>query len=152
LGSTSAGGASQISLCTRGDLVFTSMRNGAGNFEIITWRAHSNGSIDRLDTARAGSVDGTASTLSFDASGAQFLTSAVRNGSGQLELIDWRVQPSGVLQRGSSAVAGASSIASIRSAWNSQNPGAVNPSPHTVLVTALRNGSSDLELISWARE
>jgi len=152
LGSTSAGSASHISLCTLGDLIFTSVRNGGGNLEIISWRAHSNGSIDRLDTARAGTVQSISSTLSFDASGAQFLTTAVQNGSGELELIDWQVQTSGVLQRISSVTAGRASLARVRSAWNSQNPGAVNPSPHTVLITAMRNGSSDLELISWTRE
>jgi hypothetical protein len=152
LGSTSAGSATQISLCTLGDLVFTSVRNGAGNLEIISWRAHSNGTIDRLDTARAGRVEGISSALSFDASGAQYLTTAVRNGSGELELIDWKVQTSGVLLRASSVIAGTSSLTRVCSAWNSRNPGAVNPSPHTVLVTALRDGSSDLELISWTRQ
>ena len=152
IGSASAGSASHISLRTHGDLILTSLRNGAGNLEIITWRAHSNGTIDRLDTARAGSVHDVSSALSFDASGAQFLTTAVRNGSSFLELIDWQVQTSGVLQRASSVTASTTSLAHIRSAWNSQNPGAVNPSPNTVLITALRNGSSDLELISWTRE
>lgn len=152
IGSTSAGNASRISLRTQGDLILTSLRDGAGNLEIITWRAHSNGAIDRLDTARAGSIHDVSSALSFDASGAQFLTTAVRNSANFLELIDWQVQPSGVLQRASSVTASTASLAQVRSAWNSQNPGAVNPSPNTVLITALRNGSSDLELISWTRE
>lgn len=152
IGATTAGNASQISLCTRGDLILTSLRNGSGNLEIISWRAHSNGTIDRLDTARAGHADGVSSGLSFDVSGAQFLTTAVRNRVNDLELIDWQVQPSGVLQRSSSALAGTASLAHLRSAWNSQNPGAVNPAPHTVLITALRNGSSDLQLIGWTRE
>ena len=152
LGSTTAGSASQISVRSLGDLVFTSVRNGAGNLEIISWRAHSNGTIDRLDTARAGNVDGLSSALSFDACGAQFLTTALRDGSGQLELIDWKVKAGGVLQRSSSVTAGRATLARVSSAWNSQNPGAVNPAPHTVLVTALRDGSSELELISWARE
>lgn len=152
IGATTAGSASEISLCTHGDWVFTSLRNGAGQLEIISWRAHSNGRIDRLDTARAGSIDGVSSVLSFDASGAQFLTTAVRNGSSVLELIDWQVHASGVLRQVSSTSAGSVSLARVRSAWNSQNPGAVNPSPNTVLITALRNCSSDLELISWTRE
>jgi hypothetical protein len=152
LGSTTAGSASQISLCTLGDLVFTSVRNGGGNLEIITWRAHSNGTLDRLDTARAGSIFGVSSTLSFDASGAQFLTTAVRNGSDELELIDWLVHSSGALQRSSSVVAGTVSAASVRSAWNSLNPGAVNPAPHSVLITVLRNAASNLELVSWTRQ
>ncbi|HEY0466661.1 MAG TPA: hypothetical protein VGC79_20780, partial [Polyangiaceae bacterium] len=151
LGSTTAGIASQISLRALGDLVFTSLCNGAGNLEIITWRAHSNGTIDRLDTAHAGRVGSVSSALSFDASGAQFLTTAVRNGS-DLELIDWKIQASGALQWTSCAGVNAASQARIRSAWNSQNPGAVNPSPNTVLITAVRNGSSELELISWTRE
>lgn len=152
LGGATAGRASQISLRVLGELVFTSLRNGAGNLEITTWRAHSNGSIDRLDTARGGSVCAVASALSFDASGAQFLTTAIRNGSDEVELIDWKVQASGVLQWTSSAGVNAASLARIRSAWNSQNPGAVNPSPRTVLITAMRNGLSELELISWTRE
>jgi len=152
LGSTTAGSASQISLCALGDLVFTSLRNGAGNLEIISWRTHSNGTIDRLDTALAGSISAVSSALSFDASGAQFLTTAIRNGSQNLELIDWKVHGNGVLQRTSSVDAGSVSLARVRSAWNSQNPGAVNPAPHTVLISAQRNGSSELELISWTRE
>jgi len=152
IGSVTAGNASHISLRTHGDLIFTSLRNAAGHLELITWRAHSNGTIDRLDTGRAGSVEGISSALSFDASGAQFLTTAVRNGSSQLELIDWQVQPSGDVQRVSSALADVASLAHVGSAWNSQNPGAVNPSPNTVLITALRNAASDLELISWVRQ
>ncbi|HEY3255674.1 MAG TPA: hypothetical protein VGJ91_17065 [Polyangiaceae bacterium] len=152
LGSTSAGSASQISLCALGDLLFTSLRNGSGNLEIITWRSHTNGTIDRLDTVLAGSVSGVSSALSFDASGAQFLTTAVRNGGQNLELIDWKVHGSGVLQRTSSIDAGSVSRALIRSAWNSQNPGTLNPAPNTVLISALRNAASELELISWTRE
>ncbi|HYQ40609.1 MAG TPA: hypothetical protein VER11_01530 [Polyangiaceae bacterium] len=152
LGSTTAGGASQISLCSLGDLIFTSLRDGAGTLQIISWRARSNGTIERLDTARAGSVEDISSALSFDASGAQFLTTAVRNGSNELELIDWQVHSSGVLQRASSALVGTASLVRVRCAWNSRNPAAVNPAPRTVLLTALRNGSSDLELVSWTRE
>jgi len=152
LGSITAGSATQISLRTLGDLVFTSLRNSAGNLEIISWRAHSNGLIDRLDTARAGSACGVSSTLSFDVSGAQFLTTAVRNTADELELIDWLVYSSGTLQRSSSVVAGKGSLACIRTAWNSQNPGAVNPAPHSVLVTALCDEASNLELNSWTRQ
>jgi len=152
IGSTTAGSASHVSLRTHGDLIFTSLRNGAGQLEIITWRARSNGSIERLDTARAGGVDSVSSALSFDASGAQYLTTAVRNGASDLELIDWQVQASGVVQRVGSVSAGTALLAQVRSAWNSRNPGAVNPAPHTVLITALRNSSSDLELITWTRE
>lgn len=152
IGAATAGSASHISLRTHGDLILTSSCNAAQNLEIISWRARSNGAIERLDSARAGRVHGVASALSFEASGDQFLTTAVRNDANCLELIDWQVQTSGVLRRSSSATASTVSLAQIRSAWNSQNPGAVNPSPHTVLITTLRNSSSDLELISWTRE
>lgn len=152
LGSITAGKATQISLCTLGDLIFTSFRDDANCLQVITWRARSNGAIERLDSARAGRIEGVASALSFDASGAQFLTTAARNGSNEVELIDWQVHPSGVLQRASSALVGVASQARIRSAWNSRNPGAVNPAPHTVLVAALRNSSSELELVCFTRE
>lgn len=152
LGSSTAGSASHISLCALGDLLFTSLRNGSGNLEIISWRAHSNGTIDRLDTALSGSVSAVSSALSCDASGAQYLTTAARNGADKLELVDWKVHGSGVLQRTSSADAGSVSRVLIRSAWNSQNPGGMNPALHTVLISAVRNASSELELTSWTRE
>ncbi|HEY3667573.1 MAG TPA: hypothetical protein VGL19_16320 [Polyangiaceae bacterium] len=152
LGSVSAGAASQISIRTLGDLLITSLRNGAGNLELITWRAQANGNIVRLDTVMAGSVSAVSSTLSFDVSGEQFVTTAVRNGSEDLELIDWKLQGNGTLQRVSQAYAGAVSLVRVSMAWSSKNPGIVNPAPDTVLLSAVRNASADLELISWVRE
>jgi hypothetical protein len=45
------------------ELVLTSLRNGAGNLEITTWRAHSNGTIDRLDTAKSAAQRGGAGSF-----------------------------------------------------------------------------------------
>lgn len=153
IGSTSAGTASHISLIEYGELLVTSLENGSGDLQLISWRADASGAITRLETDLAGSVGAVSSCLSFDASGDDYLTTAVKNGSNALQLIDWKLIPSsGSLTRTASASTVETSRVRISTAWNSKNPGTVNPAPHSILITAMRNELSDLELISWARE
>jgi len=152
LGSASAGSAKHISLTALGESLFTSLCNGSGNLELIAWRAHADGSFKRIETEVAGPVHAVSSCLSFDDSGDDFMTTALRNGPGDLELIDWRLTGSGGLTRKSSASAGTTTFPRLDCAWNSRNAAVVNPAPHTILISAVCNAASDLELISWARE
>jgi len=72
-----------------------------------------------------------------------FVVTAVRNDSGNLELINWRTKSDGGLQRVATASAGAIDEVAIATfdAPSDANLG--------VFVTAVRNGSGNLELISW---
>jgi hypothetical protein len=132
-----AGNASHIAVNDRGFFTVTAVRNGSGNLELIDWRTGD--SVSRLaDSAnQAGAVSEIATTIVRNLS-----ITAVRNGSGALELISWDDGGGqGPIKRraDSGNQAGAASLITVK------------PLPSaTGVITALRNGSGNLMLITWA--
>ena len=68
------------------------------------------------------------------------IVTAVRNGSGNLELISWRLEPNGTLSRLRDSGSQAGSVSRVTIA-------AIDDSN---VVTAVRNGGGNLELIGWS--
>jgi hypothetical protein len=116
--------------------ILTALKNGSGKLELITWNTFGN-QVKRGATAYAGDVDEVALVLV----GRQAVT-AVRNGSGNLELISWDIphpippQPGTVTRKHDNHAGEASQIAITRFGQ--------------ILVTALQNGSGNLEIITWS--
>jgi hypothetical protein len=118
--------------------VVTALRNGSGNLMLITWAVDINGNFKRLADAHAGEVSGVALSVLGN-----IAVTAVRNGSGNLELITWAISPDGtsITRRTDSGnQAGSVSGIAMADATEANTPR---------VVTAVRNGSDNLELISW---
>jgi hypothetical protein len=135
----SAGEASQIAVQSFDGIpsdILTALKNGSGNLELITWNTFGD-QVKREATALAGEVDEVALAL-VD----RQAVTAVRNGSGDLELISWDIphpippQPGTVTRRHDNHAGEASNIAITVC--------------EGFLVTALQNGSGNLEVITWA--
>jgi hypothetical protein len=94
--------------------------------------------INRLHDS--GTAAGEASNIAITTVGTDLVVTALRNDSGNLELICWRLEPDQTLSRlsDSGSHAGAVSWVTI-AAIDSSN-----------MVTAVRNGSGNLELTGWA--
>ena len=115
--------------------VVTALRNGSGNLMLITWAVDINGNFKRLADAHAGEVSGVALSVLGN-----IAVTAVRNGSGNLELITWAISPDGTrITRRTDSGNQAGSVSGI----------AMAEAGATRVVTAVRNGSDNLELISW---
>ncbi len=133
------GEATQIAsaVASTGHLV-VSCRNGSGNLELITLVVPDAGDVVRVNDS--GSQAGETELNALIARPAGVL-SAVKTGSGALKLISWRIDGNGTITRtgDSSDQAGAISLIAL---------GTTNQ-PSAPLVTSVRNGSGDLELITW---
>lgn len=148
---TLAGEASQIAMTAiGGNMLVTAMRAGSGNLLLISWALNADGSFTRLgdsappdQPAQAGAV--SLVTVAFI--GNYTVVTAVRNGSGNLELIAWKVSTDGKIihrQDPSGTSAGAvSEIALIPFPGDPTSGGAPG------VITAVRNGSGNLEVIGW---
>jgi hypothetical protein len=97
---------------------------------LITWAVDLNGKFTRISDSGAGEV----SAVALSVIGNIALT-AVRNGSGNLELITWAIGPDG---RGIT-----------RMADSGNQAGSISEVAVADNVTAVRNGSGNLELIGW---
>jgi hypothetical protein len=140
-----AGEATNIAVATFPDGTpefITAMKNGSGNLELIGWTVGDN-TLTRAATAYAGAVSDVALTIV----GRRAIT-AVRDGSGNLLLISWDCpnQLASITRAGDSSAShtGTADLIAITPAL----PDFRQP----ILVTALRNGSGNLELISWQLE
>jgi hypothetical protein len=127
-------------------LLVTAMRSGNGKLLLISWELQQDGTFKRLGDSgsQAGAVSDIA--LVAFASPRNTIVTAVRNGSGILELILWNLSPDGsrlVREGDSGAQAGAISEIAMVHAY--ADPDSLQPG----VVTAVRNGSGILELIAW---
>lgn len=120
----------------------TAMKNGSNNLELIGWTLRDT-TLTRAATALAGTVSEVALTIV-----GQRAVTAVRDGSGKLLLISWNCssQLTSITRAGDSSAShtGAADLIGITSAMTEFG--------QPVVVTALRNGSGNLELISWRLE
>ena len=141
-GST-AGEASAIAMTVLGqDLLVTACRAGNGDLLVISWRFEPDGTISRLHDS--GAAAGEVSEVTIAAVDAGNVVTAVRNGSGNLELIGWAIDPvSGAVQRWGDSGSQAGEV------WEIALVPLPGPGPTADLLTAVVNGSGNLELISW---
>ena len=119
----------------------TATRNSSGDLDVEVWKAGAS-SFSLLAGSSGGAVSEVAIAALYYASpiGSQFVT-AVRNGSGDLEVINWTVGPT-TLTRGGHATLGSIEHLSIVAIGTLAT--------HTVYATAVINGSGDLEYIEWS--
>lgn len=136
-GTGRAGEVTAVAACAlSGTRVVAAMRNGSGNLELISWRLDASGNLQRLGTAEAGGIWAVGLTRISDSR----LVAVMQNASQNLELIVWDVADDGTFTRKGEGDAGTVAAVAI-SAWTGARTDTV--------VTAMRNGSLDLELISW---
>ncbi|MCW2513953.1 MAG: hypothetical protein JWR11_2995 [Mycobacterium sp.] len=133
-----AGEIGFVSLELLGGRVVTAVQDGDGDLSMIAWEFTTGlGSITRPypEAVSAGQI----SALDTTTVGSDLIITAVRNGSGDLELISWRLHPDSTVSRlhDSGGAAGDVDMVSV-TALDDQN-----------VITAVRNGSGDLELIGW---
>jgi hypothetical protein len=129
------------------EILVTAVRTGSGKLKLISWRLQDDGSFARLGDSgsHAGKVDSIALT-SFAGTG--LIVTAVQTGHfpllhGRLKLIAWRISPDGTTftRLGDSAdQAGEISEVAMAPLGDGPLPG---------VVTAVKNGSNNLELIAW---
>ncbi|HEX5705328.1 MAG TPA: hypothetical protein VFX97_19165 [Pyrinomonadaceae bacterium] len=133
-----AGAVSSISAVSvpTGDRIVTAVRDGGGDLKVIVWNVSPAGVVNRMPgEGQAGAVSVISSA--FIGTSGTILATAVRDGSGNLKIITWRLGVTGVIARLQEASAGAvSEISAIAQGFN-------------VLVTAVRDGGGNLKLIGW---
>jgi hypothetical protein len=151
LGTAEAGAVSEVATVSNGDAIITSFRNGQGHLELIAWQAN-NGSFTRRGSITAGTVSVVASVWSEFSDKSGCITTAVRDSGGDLKLFDWLFQRSSFylsspnfFTRGADASAGKISGVSAVLAWGRGHPN------EDIVVTAVIDSGSDLELIAWQR-
>jgi hypothetical protein len=142
-GTATAGTAQEVALALIGRRAVTAVRSGSNDLLLISWDVPSGmQSITRLhDTGKAA---GEASNIAIAAIGSNMMITAMRDGSGELLLICWRLNADGSISRlgesnppGKPRQAGAVDLVTIVALANN------------LVVTAVRNGSGNLELIAW---
>jgi hypothetical protein len=141
--SATAGAVQEVALTLVGRRAVTAVRSGSNNLLLISWNVPVGlTSIDRLlDSEKQA---GEASQIAMTAIGGNMLVTAMRAGSGNLLLISWALNADGSFTRlgdsappGQPAQAGAVSLVTVAFIGN------------YTIVTAVRNGSGNLELIAW---
>lgn len=139
-----AGEASQIAVTpVNQTMLVTALRDGSGDLLLISWQLNANGSFTRLGDSRGQA--GAVSLVTATTIGNNIVVTAVRNGSGDLELIAWRVSGDGkTIHRQNPAGATAGSVGEIALTTFRDSEGAT-----AGVVTAVQNGSGNLELIAW---
>ena len=136
---TQAGTAYEVALAIIGRTAISAVQSGSNRLLLISWNVPLGlGSVTRLHDT--GTAAGQASNIAITVVGTDLVVTAVRNGSGNLELISWRLEPDQTLSRlhDSGSQAGKVSWVTI-AAIDSSN-----------VVTAVENGSGNLELIGWS--
>lgn len=119
--------------------VVTAAKNGSGNLELNSWQPKSNGDLELLDTASAGAI-GEVAITSFDSPVAENLgvcVTAVRNGSGKLELISWQLHDDGSIHRLASASAGTATHI------------AIGPLRSDIVATTCVDSNGNEKVITW---
>jgi hypothetical protein len=136
-----AGTVEEVALSLLGRRAVTAVRSGSGNLLLISWNVPLQiPAVTRLHDS--GNQAGAATNIAMTAISDSILVTALRAGDGHLLLITWQLNSDGSFTRlaDSGTQAGAVSVVTIVSTSDSIVKG---------VVTAVRNGSGILELISW---
>ena len=140
-----AGAATNIALAAlSATLLATAMRDGSGNLLLITWSLNADGSFTRLGSSNPGdgkpNQAGAVSIVKMAVVGGgrnHDVVTAVRNGSGNLELIGWTISADGTTVTRAGAGATAGSVSEIEIAVG------------LGIATAVRDGNGNLLVIPW---
>ena len=137
--------SSQIDVAPLGGGVAAAVRDSAGQMRLITWSVSSSGDVgSRRETYLAGDVS-EINLLGTPHSGSN-LTAAVRNNSGDLQLIGWAIDDDGTnLRRLGSSRAGTATQISAHGISRSYP----NNDPRDMILTSLRDDEGNLKLITW---
>lgn len=101
---TGAGGSIPAVAAVNPSWFVTAMRNTAGSLQLDSWAVGANNAMSHTGTATAGAV----SSLDITAWESGHVATPVRNGGGNLELIDWTVNTTtGAITRNSAETVGA---------------------------------------------
>jgi hypothetical protein len=152
-GEAEAGFIGEVSICwLGGNLVVTAVRDVSGFLKLIVWHISDDGlKIERMADAVANDVKvSKLSTVSLlnPLSDNKMVVTAVRNGSGNLQLIAWKVSADGqFLTRLAQAFAGQINRVVVV-AENGKLP-VDSPALPFKVVTAVRTAKSNLKLITW---
>ncbi len=130
--------ASDVALIVRGQQAVTAIQAGPGNLRLDSWNiAPDLSSIAWVH--ETGTAAGDADLITATLLEPDLVVTAVRNGSGKLLLIVWRIEPDGTLSRLNHENAQAGKIDLIAlTALDASN-----------VVTAVRDGSGNLLVIGW---
>lgn len=118
--------------------VITAVRTGSGTLEVIAWEIASSGSV-----TRKGSATGTAISdvkVSSPSGFAGVMTAAIDQ-DGNLQTVSWALSAQGDFTRKTTATAGAASALAVQSLPKSGS--------HARVAVGVRNGSHNLEIITW---
>lgn len=137
-----AGTADELALALLGRTAITAVRSGSGNLLLITWNVPPGlSTVDRIWDS--GTAAGEADLIAMTALSDTLFVTACRNGAGNLLLISWRLEPDGTINRltpDDSLTGHAGEVSLVT----------ITPVDASNVVTAVRNGSGNLELIGWA--
>lgn len=120
--------------------VVTPVRTASGDLKVIAWKVSASGSFTRTDDASAGACSKLAIAALPAAGGVSRFVTALRDGSGNLELITWSVTSAGILSRLHEA--GAGGIAAVALAARS--------SSSADLFSVTQGPAGDLTVIGWS--
>lgn len=140
---SAAGEASLIRIVSLRDGRFVvACKAGNGKLLLITWRMNADGSFTRLkDSGGAAGEVSSIDMVEIAPSGTnRRVVTAVRDGSGRLLLIVWRIAPDGTVARIGDSASLAGSAKMIR----------VVTDQFGHVVTSVQAGDGSLKLISWA--
>ena len=130
--------ASDVALVVRGHTAVSAIQAGPGNLRLDSW----NIAVDLSSITwvhETGTAAGDADLITATLLEPNLVVTAVRNGSGKLLLIVWRIEPDGTLSRLNHENAQAGKIDLIAlTALDASN-----------IVTAVRDGSGNLLVIGW---
>ncbi|AUH73377.1 hypothetical protein [Legionella sainthelensi] len=144
-----AGEASEIAITAiNNNMVVTACRNGSGGLLLICWGVGADGSFTRLgDSNPSGQPPqaGEVSLVTIANVGNNIVVTAVKNGSDNLELIGWRISNDGkTIHRQNPVGATAGTVGEI-----ALTPFSDSETGQAGVITAVQNGSGNLELIAW---
>ena len=138
-GDATGGDVGRVAVTDWSDGVVTAVRSADGVLKVIVWKIDNAGNVTRKGDATAGAVSDVAIS---SPSGFDGVVTAVVNGSGNLELIAWKLSSTGQLTRTDSIGGGTAATLAIKGMNKADNTSRV--------AVALRNGSGNLEIITWS--
>jgi hypothetical protein len=120
--------------------VVTPVRTASGELKVIAWKVSAAGAVTRAGDASGGACSAISVTALSSADGVARVATALRNQSGNLEVITFAVAGAGTVTRLHEGVAGPISDVAIT----------YRATANADLVTVTRGPSGDLTVIGWA--
>src|SRR5262245_48594544 len=120
--------------------VVTPVRTASGDLKVIAWKVSAAGAITRAGDTSAGASSAISVTALSSAGGAARVAVALRNGSGNLQIITWAVTATGIVARLHEGVAGPISDVAIT----------YRATANADLITVTRGPNGDMTVIGWA--